>query len=339
MATAIEYGVPTNRCGLQLRLGIEKGFFREEGLDLSLKVVFGGPEIAAQYDSGNLKVGELGAPPGLTSIANGARFKIVGSGVRRGAVLYLVVKPQVADWPKLAGCRLGVLSAGSCSDWFMREVLTHHRLDPERDVVVVGLGLRYPQILELIADGELDGGIISEPHVTIGEHAGLFRVWLGLNAVEFVPRMQWTIVVANDNVLANEPQLVAAVMRGCRRSYRYGAEHPVEWAEFGARYFGVTPELMARSIDRELADLHFDCQIDLEGLHAAVALQRRLGAFSRDLRLDEIADLRFQAREAVLCPEMAVMGQFRQINDLGDKSVVTPIAAKSLHCDKRGGGP
>jgi hypothetical protein len=25
MRTAIEYGVPTNRCGLQLRLGIEKG--------------------------------------------------------------------------------------------------------------------------------------------------------------------------------------------------------------------------------------------------------------------------------------------------------------------------
>ena len=52
MAHSISYGVPTDRCGLQLRLGIEKGFFREEGIDLSLRVVFGGPEIAAEIDSG-----------------------------------------------------------------------------------------------------------------------------------------------------------------------------------------------------------------------------------------------------------------------------------------------
>ena len=69
-------------------------------------------------------------------------------------------------------------------------------------MTIVGLGPRYPQILRLLADGELDGAIISEPHVTIGEQAGLFNVWLGLNALDFVPRMQWSIVVANDDVLA-----------------------------------------------------------------------------------------------------------------------------------------
>ncbi len=94
MAIAIEYGVPTDKCGLQLRLGIAKGFFREEGLDLAVRVIFGGPEIAAAYDSGRLKIGELGTPPGLTAIGKGARFKIVGSSVRRGAVQYFVAIPR-----------------------------------------------------------------------------------------------------------------------------------------------------------------------------------------------------------------------------------------------------
>ena len=67
MAQSINYGVPTDRCGLQLRLGIEKGFFREHGIDLTLRVVFGGPEIAAEFDSGRLKIGELGTPPALTA--------------------------------------------------------------------------------------------------------------------------------------------------------------------------------------------------------------------------------------------------------------------------------
>jgi hypothetical protein len=51
MTIALEYGVPTDKCGLQLRLGIEKGFFRDEGLVLAVPVVFGGPEIAAAYDT------------------------------------------------------------------------------------------------------------------------------------------------------------------------------------------------------------------------------------------------------------------------------------------------
>ena len=134
MNYAIEYGVPTDRCGLQLRLGIDKGFFRDEGIDLALRIVFGGPEIAAEFDSGRLKIGELGTPPGLTALAKGARFKIVGSSVRRGAVQYFVVHPRFGDWQDLLGSNLGALSRGSCSDWYMREVLTHHasRAKPSR---------------------------------------------------------------------------------------------------------------------------------------------------------------------------------------------------------------
>ena len=35
MPRLLTYGLPTDRCGLQVRLGVEKGFFREEGIDLT----------------------------------------------------------------------------------------------------------------------------------------------------------------------------------------------------------------------------------------------------------------------------------------------------------------
>jgi NitT/TauT family transport system substrate-binding protein len=293
MNTAIDYGVPTDRCGLQLRLGIEKDFFREEGIDLSIRTVFGGPELAAEFDSGRLKIGELGTPPGLTALAKGARFKIVGSGVRRGAVQYFVASRRLAGWPDLLASKLGVLSRGSCSDWYMREVLMHHKLDPDVDVTIVGLGPRYPQVLDLLADGELDGAILSEPHVSMGEQSGLFNVWLGLNSLDYMPRMQWTIAVANDDLLEKEPNLVHAMLRGCKRSYRYAANNRDEWAAFGARHFRITQETMAKSIERELHDLHFDCEIDAEGLDGAIALQQKLGAVTRPIRLADIIDSRF----------------------------------------------
>jgi len=298
VAESITYGVPTDRCGLQLRLGIEKGFFRQEGIELSLRVVFGGPEIAAELDAGRLKIGELGTPPGLTAIAKGARFKVIGSGVRRGAVQYFVARCELSRWADLKNARLGVLSRGSCSDWYMRELLQRNAIDPEKDVTIVGLGPRYPGILTMLAHGELDGAIISEPHVSIGEEAGHFNVWLGLNRCDFVPRMQWTIVVANDNALMREGDLIAAVLRGCRRSCRYAAEHREEWADFGARYFGIPRHTMMRSIEREFDDLHFDCEIDMDGLVAAIALQQRLGSIPGSLQVSDILDSRFAHAQA-----------------------------------------
>jgi NitT/TauT family transport system substrate-binding protein len=291
--TAIDYGVPTNRCGLQIRLGVEKGFFRDEDVDLTVRIVFGGPQIAAELHSGRLPMGELGTPPALTALASGACFKIVGSSVRRGAVQYLVAHPGIADWDGLRGAHLGVLSRGSCSDWYMREVLAHHSIHPDNDVTVVALGPRYPKVLDLLACGELDGAILSEPHVTIGEQAGLFRVWLGLNTLDYVPRLQWSIVVANNDLLARRPDVVAAVLRACRRSYHYAADHRDEWTEFGARYFGIAADVMAKSINREFDDLHFDCDIDTGGMEAAIALQEKLGAIARPLLFAEIIDARF----------------------------------------------
>jgi ABC-type nitrate/sulfonate/bicarbonate transport system substrate-binding protein len=289
----LTYGVPTDRCGLQLRLGIEKGFFRDAGIDLELRVVLGGPEIAAELDSGRLLVGELGTPPGLTAMANGARFKIVGSGVRRGAVLYFVAGKRFSTFAELKRARLGVLSKGSCSDWYMRELLRHRGLDPETDVTIVGLGQRYPQVLTLLSEGDLDGAIIAEPHVSMGEAAGYFNVWLGVNSCDFAPRMQWTIMVANDDLLLHEPDLVSRVVSGCRRSYRYAAKQRAEWIDFGARYFRIPPSTMAKSVGRELPDLHFDCEVDMEGLAAAVAVQQRLGSVTASLRLNDIVDPRF----------------------------------------------
>src|SRR6202030_3059425 len=157
MLDTLTYNVPTDRCGLQLRLGIEKGLFRENGIDIDLRVVFGGPEIAAELDAGRLLVGELATPPGLTAMANGARFRIIGSGVRRGAVLYFVARKQFSTFAELKRAQLGVLSKGSCSDWYMRELLRHRGLDPEADVTIVGLGQRYPEVLTLLSDGDLDG--------------------------------------------------------------------------------------------------------------------------------------------------------------------------------------
>lgn len=293
MSIALEYGIPTDTAGLQLRLGIVRGFFREEGIDLSLKIVFGGPEIARAYDTGALRIGELGSPPAVTAIGRGARFRIVASSVRRHAVQYFVAAPAVRDWNDLRGTTVAALSIGSCSYWFLRQVLQHHGLDPDADLKIVGLGERYPEVVDLFQRGEFAGAVLSEPNVSIGEGCGAYRVMLGLTDAQFCPDMQWSVVVAAPDTLASEPGLIRAVLRGCRKSYRHAAAHRDEWIDFGADYFGIPRATMARSIEREMPGLSFDGELDLNGLQQAIDLQQRLGAITHPLRAEDIVDARF----------------------------------------------
>ena len=103
MTIALEYGIPTDKESPLLRLGIERGFFRDEGIDITLKTIFGGPEIARAYDTGALKIGEIGSPPAITAIARGSRFRIVASNAKRRAVQYFVAAPAVRDWRRPEG--------------------------------------------------------------------------------------------------------------------------------------------------------------------------------------------------------------------------------------------
>jgi NitT/TauT family transport system substrate-binding protein len=293
MSVELEYGIPTDKEALQLRLGIARGFFRDEGIDLALKIIFGGPEIARAYDTGTLKMGEMGTPPAIAAIARGARFRIVASSVRRRALQYLVASPAIAEWTDLRGKTVAALSIGSCSYWFMREVLQRHGLDPDKDVSIVGLGERYPAVVELFRSGELAGAVLSEPNVAIGEASGAYRVMQGLTDASFCPEMQWSVVVAGCRTMDEEPELVCAVLRACSASYRYAAAHPDEWIAFGAEYFGIERATMAKSITREMSGLHFDGEVDMRGLEQAIQLQKRLGAIAQAMPADDLVDRRF----------------------------------------------
>lgn len=278
MTIKLEYGVPTDRSGINVRFGIEKGFFAEDGMDVSIREIFGGPEIAAAYDSGDLKIGELGTPPGVTAIGRGQRFKIVGSGMPRGIGLFFLVRADVNDWSHLRGETLGALSIGSCSYWYLREMLTQNGLDPDSDVTIRGLGKDYPRQFELLERREIAALLSPEPNGTIGESRGLIRSWGNVLDLADVPDMQWSIQVANDEFLRDEPDVVRRFLRVAQRASRYLGNHPEEWIAFNASLFGLPHDLTAKSVARERPTLHFDGQLDLAGLDRAIALQHHLGA-------------------------------------------------------------
>lgn len=289
----VQYGAPTDKCAVTVRLGVEAGIFEEEGLDLSVRVIFGGPEIAAAYDSGELEIGEFGSPPAINAIAAGKRFKIIGSGCRQRAHLYFCVAKGIDSYDALKGKRVGVLGIGSCSDWITRKIVSHHGLDPDADIEIVPLLTNYPRVVDLVADGSLDACLITEPSVAIGEERGVLDYWVAGYEDAYLPDYQWIVRVARDELIERDPDFVRAVLRGCRKSAHYAATHTDEWVKLAARQYGASKDAAQRAVERELPHFQLDCQIDMDGLQAASDLQYRLGAIELPVQAEDLVDLRF----------------------------------------------
>jgi NitT/TauT family transport system substrate-binding protein len=297
--STIAYGTPTHISALPVRYGVARGIFADAGLDLRVQTVFGGPELSAAYDRGDLWIGEIGSPPGVTAIARGARFRIVASAEKRPALMYVSLHESIQTWEHLRGRRLAALTIGSCGYWFLREILTHHGLDPDRDVTIVGLGDRYPDALELIASREIDGALLVEPYVSLGEHRGIVRNWGALANLEYLPHIQWTVQVARTEAIERDPHLVRRVLDAVAVATHAAHANPADYARFLATHLAIPDAVAERAVAREHDALELDGTLDLPGLGNLIALQTKLGAFPPGLTIDKVVDRRF-VRDAAL---------------------------------------
>ncbi len=299
MTIKLVYGVPNDRSGLDIRFGIEKGFFAQEGIDLSVRVVFGGPELYAAFDTGAIKIGQLGSPPAITGIAHRKNFRILGSGLNRRASMHLMVHPTIKAWEDLRGKTLGALTIGSCSYWYLRDLLAQKGVGPN-DVEFRGLGLDYPQQLDLFANGEIFALLTMEPNSAIGEARGVIKYWGDVLSLADLPELQWLVHVANRDFLGQEPDLVRTLLRTAARSARYMFNHRDEWIEFTARHCNIAEEVAAKSIERDLPFLHFDGQLDQSGLENAIAFQHKIGAIPQRLPVSHFVEDGFSPKPEYL---------------------------------------
>lgn len=290
----IKYGVPSGNDALTVRFGIAEGIFETEGLDLTMQVVFGGPEIAAAFDGGDVQIGSLGSPSGIPAMAAGKRFRIIASGCRQKPHMYLGVRKDIHGYDDLKGKRIGLLSIGSCPSWIVHKILAHHGLSAETDVTLVPLHDQYPRIIEIMADGGFEACLATEPNLSIGEDKGILDIWAAAYDPKYLPQFQWIVRVANLDMIEHHPETIEAVLRGCRASAHHARANMAEFSRFVARYYGASEASARRAMEREMALYQLDCQLDMAGLQNAVDMLYELGGIDRPREANEFTDLRFQ---------------------------------------------
>lgn len=265
--------------------GVENRIFQKLGVLPELKIHHGGPELLQAVRENRAHVGEIGLPPFLVAFSKGLPARIIGSTFIRSLDHFLVAKPGIHSLAELRGRKIGILSRGSCDEYFIRRLLQSRGTDPEHDATLVPLGSAYGDPA-CFTDGRIDAGFMVEPALSCGEIRGLFHVLARVG--DSFPRYQWGGIFASDTWIRNHRDRLTALMDGYRQSVRLMAADPEACVPLGSRMFGVDPAAFRSALNRHLPNLEPDARIDLKGLENCIRIQLELGAIPEEIRPEEL---------------------------------------------------
>ncbi|MGE4283411.1 MAG: ABC transporter substrate-binding protein [Clostridia bacterium] len=150
----------------------EKGYFKEEGLDVELFLFANSGEGLNAINAGKLDVGSFGTAAPLTFISKGTDFTIFGGQQTEGhGIIALPEKAkELSDLSSFKGKTIATVRLAT-GDILFRSALTEAGIDWKKDLTINELD-SPASVLEAVKKGSVDAGIVWTPFIKLGEKQG-----------------------------------------------------------------------------------------------------------------------------------------------------------------------
>jgi len=200
----------------------EKGYFKQEGIDLELVTIKTAADAPPLLARGDIEVAGGSTSAGLfNAIARGIDMKIVADkGVQAKGFGWqgVVVRKDLADQIKtpadLKGRKIGASCSNCTVDYFFHFVLQLGKLT-FKDVDMVDLAA--PDTMAAFANKSIDAAILVEPNPTIAADRGLGVNWIKNDEVD--PGAQAAVIIISPTFATNMDaarRFAVAYVRGLR---------------------------------------------------------------------------------------------------------------------------
>jgi ABC-type nitrate/sulfonate/bicarbonate transport system substrate-binding protein len=268
----------------------ERGIFRKNGLDVEIVEYRGGGEFIQSYAAGASRFGLGAALPALQGMARGVKITMVALSVDMLVESLQVPKNSpVKSFKELKGKRIGITRFGSLSESEVRILLKENGMAPT-DVTLVPLG-SLNALVAALAAGELDAtintGIIAAKAVADGVARTL--VWMR----DVVKSSANEVITATDEMIANEPDVIRALLRSYFEAAKYIRTYPrYAVAEF-VHIWGATPAVAQTYYDSEIGTISPNGAFKRPGLEWAVRTAVELKLIDRPLDLAKVHTTKF----------------------------------------------
>ena len=243
--------------------------------------------MAAAVDKGAIQIGNMGLPPFSKAFENGLQARIIGSTIIRKLDIFLVSQPEIKNIADLKGKRIGILSLGSCDNYFTRYMLGKEFINPTDQVELIPLGRSYGN-LGLITTRAVDATFLVEPKVTLGKSKNILNILACVG--DYFPRYQWNVIFARDGFIKENDGLIHDILNAYRKSVLYIIENPQEAVIFGSRLFKIRKDIFKRTLNRTVGTWETEARIDTLGMANAIQIQKEIGALGPDFRMETMIE-------------------------------------------------
>lgn len=179
-AVSLEIGMLKLTSSAPLFIGIEKGFFQEEGIDAKAKWFDAAQPIAVATAAGSVDVGATGITASLYNmVAGGQKLVIVAdkgreqAGYSSSALLYPSDSP-LKSIEELKGKKLGITQTGSTYHYMAGKLLEKHGLTLQ-DVELIPLN-NIKGLMEALKSKQVDAVLLNEPNISTVVEEGYGKV-------------------------------------------------------------------------------------------------------------------------------------------------------------------
>lgn len=304
--TTVKVGMLKVSSSAPLFVGLDKGFFQAEGLQVEPVWFKAAQPIALALASGDIDIGATGLTAGLyNAAAQGTKLAVVADkgrewpGYRLCALMVNtnLARAGVKDLALLKGKRIGITQVGSTFHYMLGNLLEKKGFSL-KEVKLVPLG-GLGTMRDALVSHQIDAAFVVQPHVAPLEkdHLAEVLLWVG----DQLP-YQLGGIFLGEKMMKNR-SLAIAFLKGYIRSCRYyhengllkkaGVPHP-ELLALVARHTGEKPEDVAAGLP--YIDPHGN--LFSEDIQKQIDWYHTQGLLTRGLTAAEIMDLSYY-REAL----------------------------------------
>jgi NitT/TauT family transport system substrate-binding protein len=266
-------------------LGMEKGFFEDEGLKINPQIGEGGAALIPSLVSGDAQFAFVGVIPAITAVAQDVPIKIVTSSDDAAATeeddWQTLVVPEgspIKGVEDLPGKTIAVNALRGLAEVVISRSLEKQGVDYE---AVKLLEVPFPEMPAALEQGRVDAALLTEPFLSAVLAQGGTQI--DAPSVETVPNFPNGVYVSSEQYIAENGDVVDRFANAMNRSLEYADANPEEVRRIVPTYT-ETPEEAAQQMRLPV----FDPELDQEGIELEADLTAKYGIVEEAPEYEEL---------------------------------------------------
>ena len=266
-------------------LGMEKGYFEEEGITIKPQIGEGGASLITSLLSGDAQFGFVGVIPAIVARAKGLPIRIAAwadgdAAVPEEAYQVLVVKKgsAIEDVSDLAGKTIAVNALQGVAEVAIRESLDRQGVDHE---TVKFLEVPFPEMPASLKAGRVDVILAAEPFLSAALADGAREIDAPFVSVE--KNFSIGVYAISEKFEQESPEVVDGFVRAMNKSVQYAADNPDEVRRILPTFTQI-PEAAAQKMRLS----HFSPEERRDSLELQMELTKKFGIIDETPDPDEL---------------------------------------------------